>query len=456
MPTAAWGGIYNPCEADEGPRIPEWSLRGLGFKSTFLTYRSLGAGDTGLEFDNPTRRRYQLIERLGQANLSRLTLLEKLGLSEYLIRRGDPEGARQVLKPIMTAAESSPVNFLFFSNMATACQMIAGSSGGSGAFVEYSEAIYHMKTALKMWPETWDGLVDRSMISLALGSAGPGDPGNLSMVPTLAMSGESQRMLFNLRWDHDSESSTFYRCRTAETYYLKLLESRFNEEKQIRIKENVIAATKDKAEKKKLEKELKELRRTRTVDNDALFTDGKRSIRYVDEKGEFAPGKLADKERDLLPDRKVDKAILIVQQLLFWLPGDPRLYRQLGELYNARGRASDLIAAREIFMDLVETQGKTENDDLRRRTTELKEFKIPLEKTSDADFNEIEHLRDRIQELEDQIVELNRRPPGVLSENPPVNWQTIGITFIFGASVGLVGLWQVQEILRRSRRNKPV
>jgi tetratricopeptide (TPR) repeat protein len=63
-------------------------------------------------------------------------------------------------------------------------------------------------------------------------------------------------------------------------------------------------------------------------DVDDLF-----GVRYVDDRGDYTPGKLAAAEKKKLPA----SAAAIVQQLALWLPSDARLLWQLAELANAHG-----------------------------------------------------------------------------------------------------------------------
>lgn len=65
-------------------------------------------------------------------------------------------------------------------------------------------------------------------------------------------------------------------------------------------------------------------------------------LRFVNDKGEYEPGRLADSERAKLPA----DALAIVQQMLFWYPSDTRLFWLLGELYAAEGNVD---AAYRIF-----------------------------------------------------------------------------------------------------------
>ena len=60
IPAASWGGLYNPCEPEERTIIPEW----LTFKTIYLTYKYLGPGE--VDFDNPRRKRYQLMEQIAR------------------------------------------------------------------------------------------------------------------------------------------------------------------------------------------------------------------------------------------------------------------------------------------------------------------------------------------------------------------------------------------------------
>src|SRR5262249_27668567 len=69
-------------------------------------------------------------------------------------------------------------------------------------------------------------------------------------------------------------------------------------------------------------------------------------VQFVGESGRFEPGKIAAAEKAKLPK----DAILVVEQLLIWMPDDLRLYWQLGELFNAEG---DTEAAKLIFKEFL-------------------------------------------------------------------------------------------------------
>ncbi len=69
-------------------------------------------------------------------------------------------------------------------------------------------------------------------------------------------------------------------------------------------------------------------------------------LRFVNEKGEYEPGVLADAEKAKLPP----DALAIAQQLVLWYPTETRLYWLLAEIYAALG---DLDSAIAIFDELA-------------------------------------------------------------------------------------------------------
>ncbi len=98
---------------------------------------------------------------------------------------------------------------------------------------------------------------------------------------------------------------------------------------------------------------LVRLRLKKTDGLDDLF-----GIRFVGDKGEYEPGKLAEAEKKKLPA----KAAAVAQQLALWLPGDPKLLWQLAELANAYGDMRNAAA----MMDGCVTQFGLNHPDLRR------------------------------------------------------------------------------------------
>jgi hypothetical protein len=176
---------------------------------------------------------------------------------------------------------------------------------------------------------------------------------------------------------------------------------------------------------------------------DALFDDGQKPpspVRFVGESGTYEAGKIAAKEKAKLPK----DAIEIVQQLLIWLPEDDRLYWLLGELYNARGGAKDIQAARLIFDELAGARSTTAGSWTRRVVApELAEHYRVLRDYRDPDAATPFDINKKIDEEEQK-----RRDAA-----PGFDWQNLAVGFGAGLVVAIFGSWQLREI-RRRRQNR--
>jgi tetratricopeptide (TPR) repeat protein len=94
-------------------------------------------------------------------------------------------------------------------------------------------------------------------------------------------------------------------------------------------------------------------------------------VRYVGDSGQYEAGKIAAVERaKLSPD-----ALAIIQQLLIWLPDDPFLYWQYGELLNATG---DVTSAAQVFDDCVGRR-RMDAPELRQHRRIVEEAKASLQ-----------------------------------------------------------------------------
>jgi hypothetical protein len=91
------------------------------------------------------------------------------------------------------------------------------------------------------------------------------------------------------------------------------------------------------------------------ADLDDLF-----GVRYVNDSGDFEPGKFAAVQKKKLPAR----AAALAQQLSLWLPADGRLLWQLAELANAHG---DLRTAASLYDGCVVQFGMNHLELRRRR-----------------------------------------------------------------------------------------
>jgi tetratricopeptide (TPR) repeat protein len=150
-------------------------------------------------------------------------------------------------------------------------------------------------------------------------------------------------------------------------------------------------------------------------------------VRFVGDSGQYEPGKIAAAELAKLPK----DALLIVQQLLVWLPNDQRLYWLLGELYNAQG---DTDTALTIFNDIVNKSGGSPQ--LRQHRSVLQAHPRTAA-ASDGGGS-------------------SRPPPGEndTSDAPAAldPWQTLAVGFVAGLLVALLADWQVRELWRRRRQ----
>jgi tetratricopeptide (TPR) repeat protein len=109
-------------------------------------------------------------------------------------------------------------------------------------------------------------------------------------------------------------------------------------------------------------------------------------IDFTGDDGKFALGRIAEKQRKLLPAG----AVAWVQQLSLWLPSDARLLWQLGELANAVG---DIRIAASIFEGCV-TEFGMKSSELRARRLALRtaaEKLLPASRASDGLANHESH-----------------------------------------------------------------
>jgi Tfp pilus assembly protein PilF len=102
----------------------------------------------------------------------------------------------------------------------------------------------------------------------------------------------------------------------------------------------------------------KERSTTRAGSDKNLGLDDLFGVRFVDDKGNYSPGRLSAAETKKLPA----DAVWVVQQLALWLPADGRLLWQLAELANAH---SDVKTAAAI-MDGCVTEFAMSNPELRQ------------------------------------------------------------------------------------------
>src|SRR5262245_24029210 len=171
----------------------------------------------------------------------------------------------------------------------------------------------------------------------------------------------------------------------------------------------------------KVEGQLRRITRNRYDESgkgiapDQLVLDDLFGVQFVGDDGGYQAGHIAAAQLEKLPD----DAIAIVQQLLYWLPHDPRLVWQLAELYNATG---DPGAAFTLMNECVEAM-RFHPDLLREHQRGLQQY--------------FEELRQQ-EEQRQQEADRQKREPF---------WLVVLVGVVLVA--GLVG-WQVYIMARRA------
>jgi tetratricopeptide (TPR) repeat protein len=245
-------GVYNTANPLPYPLPGDFRQ----FRSGLGELRGIASTDPNVTGGLHKLYRNQLAALEAKARAGQLTVTDRIDLSACNIRLLKYEEAVQALGP---AEAEDPDNFMVLANLATA-NHLAG---------RIDRAVIYQQQALRNWPGAWTGF-----------------------------SWEQ------LRW-----------YRTAEEYYLKLLELRQQEE---RVQPGSPPATVD-----------------------ALFP----GARFGQLNGKYEVGPWPDEELDKLPYYRLP----VVSQLVWWLPYDDRLYWLLAELLNAQG---DIEAASTIMDDL--------------------------------------------------------------------------------------------------------
>lgn len=190
---------------------------------------------------------------------------------------------------------------------------------------QYEEAAEKLRAAAKSRPLTADEQADLGAILLRLGE----------VEPALEVLRAAQR-------EHPRHFGVLANLGTAWQLYGNLEQAG----EWLRQAARLAPARWQKAEELHLRLVRLRLRQAR----DAQELDDLFGVRFVGEKGDFEPGGLAAAERRKLPA----DAVAVTQQLALWLPQDPRLLWQLGELANAQG---DVQTAADLFETCVNQFG---------------------------------------------------------------------------------------------------
>ncbi len=142
LASTAAAGLYNTSEPDvekrTDPGVDPRDWFQLVFRDTLAQLRSIGLREVPV--DKPLRKRYVLAAELAaRANTAKLTVEDKLNLSDVLVRRRKHYDAINLLLPL---ARQQPKHFLVQCNLATAYQL-AGQE---------SQAADVLAQAISVWP----------------------------------------------------------------------------------------------------------------------------------------------------------------------------------------------------------------------------------------------------------------------------------------------------------------
>jgi hypothetical protein len=102
-------------------------------------------------------------------------------------------------------------------------------------------------------------------------------------------------------------------------------------------------------------------------------------VRFVGPKGEYTPGEIpAEYSCRLPPD-----ALLIVMQMVLWMPFDNNVYWLLGEVFNAQGDIADAAA---LFKELISARNATGIPELKEHYTALQAAEALRKKTLEPEL----------------------------------------------------------------------
>ena len=269
-----------------------------------------------------------------------------------------------------------PENFLVLSHYATSLFLSTPEFK--------AKAPYYMKQALKKWPKNMDELKD-----------------------------EDRRFLRAFGWDEKD----FEDYRLYETCFERLILHRLDEEKRHQRKDPVEVAV------------------------DPIFTPPKeKPLRFLNDRGEFEPGRIAAAEKDKLPRNAVE----IVEQLVMWMPHDDRLFWLLGEVFSASAMQepdektkNQLITSAYLIFQQLEKKSFTQKlygkAEIESRFSKLAEYVKTMPEPNVFDPEKL------LKKDEDNN-------SGLTSEQW---WRALGVGVLTGLAVGMFALWQVQEMRRR-------
>jgi hypothetical protein len=389
------------------------------FLETYFAFKNI----PNSSLDTPLRQKALLVEQMAPAlDPETMTETQFLNVSAYLIRLNRHTDAIDLLNEGTARFKD---NFLLQANLGTAYFL---ASGGADEDL-LGRAFDFLKEAYKNWPAQQSKLTNQQQLFLStMGWQFGVDllPGTVGFAACPV--GQGPLLAATSIFSQRGWSPKYNHYRTAEKHHSRLVFLR----KLEALKQNKITSS---LKKRDFEKNL---------NVDALFTDSNgAALKFVGPSGKYEPGKLAASELDKLPNRSVDEAILIVEQLLLWMPLDDRLYWQLGELVNARGSVKD---AETIFKMMVEVATPPPLDELKDHYRILKEYLPPKDQNNQVANNQQEAAQDK---------KAGASTNGEVTENLADRWLFFGVGLGTGLLLAFFGYWQVRMLFRRRQRRQP-
>ena len=265
----------------------------------------------------------------------------------------------------------NPESFLVLSQYATAYFL-------SGDRDSERESARVLKKSLEKWPRSWNDLKE-----------------------------DEKKFLKSFGW-HEFD---FDRYRRYEVLFERLMVNRLKEKRLQEKKQPVVETV------------------------DPIFLDAKgEPIRFLSEKGEYEPGRIAAPDKEQLPRDSIEA----VQQLLIWMPSDERLLWLLAETFNAsamdhqtkKGKSMAVLNANKVFLRLLrfETPTKYGLKEITKRQAVLQAY---------VDANPVDTIPPPLED------------PNDVKMTSQQWWRTLAVVFALGVAIGIFALWQTQEMRRR-------
>jgi hypothetical protein len=389
---ACWAGLYSPAEQDQEKLFVDYR----SFRDTYLYFKN-ALNNT---LDNPLRRKALLVSSLAPAfNAKAATEPQLLDVSAYLVRLAQYGEAITLLKE---GVERFPDNFFLHANLGTAYFLKSGSADENLIRL----ALNHLDESRELWPAKFTELNDKQ----------------IQAVDDMAWQGEMYP---------DLVASTEALLASPTSLGPWLAASALVPGRDKWPRYNFLRTV------AKYEYRLVSLRRTKKTGLDPIFASKNGvPLHFVGPSGRYEAGKLDPKEMEKLPGQSPKEAILIVEQLLVWMPLDERLYWLLGELVNADGQPEDAL---EIFTSLSKNKFADPEFDDHRKVLE-------------------QHVRKTGRPIEPKTSGPKANPPKEPiapddsgTENWVDRWRFFGVGLGVGVVLALFAAWQVRKLWHRSQ-----